>query len=235
MNSKLAGVRVPRQPRAGSGDRPPGQGRRLPGAGAAPRGLRGSAPGQAPRGLRGSSPGPAPRGLRGSSPGQAPRGFRGSSPGQAPRGFRGSSPGQVRSAQARPGAAVAAPRTPFILLILGLLGGGLVCLLVINTTLDASSFKISQLQQSNTTLAQQEQTLQREVSAAEAPAQIEQLAYQLGMRPVTELHFLDVGVGTRSGHHAGSSFPSRTAALGGSGSSRLKGTAGRRGRGGEAR
>jgi hypothetical protein len=69
------------------------------------------------------------------------------------------------------------------LLVLGLLGGGLVCLLVINTTLGASSFKISQLQQTATTLAQQEQTLQSEVSTLANPAQVERQAYQLGMRP----------------------------------------------------
>jgi hypothetical protein len=195
-------------------------------------------------GVRRSGRRPAGSGIR--VPGQSRGGFDGRpagryagrrpepSAGAAQRGFRGSSPEPVWPAQARPGGAAAAPRAPFVLLILGLLAGGLVCLLVINTTLDASSFRISQLQQSNTTLAQQEQTLQREVSAAEAPAQIEQLAFQLGMRPVTEMHFLDVGEGTRQGH-AGSPLPSRTTALGGGGSSRVKGTEGKRGRGGSGR
>ncbi len=39
---------------------------------------------------------------------------------------------------------VALPRMPFVLLVLVLLGGGLICLLVINTTLGATSFRISQ-------------------------------------------------------------------------------------------
>jgi hypothetical protein len=79
------------------------------------------------------------------------------------------------------------------MLVLGLLGGGLVCLLVINTTLGAASFKISQLQQTGTTLAQQEQTLQRQVSTLATPAQLERRAYQLGMRPQSQTQFLTVG------------------------------------------
>jgi hypothetical protein len=225
MDSKLAGIRR-------SGQRPAGVGIRVPGQS---RGGFGGLPAGQYAGRRTeSSAGTPQRGVRGSSPGAAQRGVRGSSPGAAQRGVRGSNPEPVWPAQARPGGAVAAPRAPFVLLILGLLAGGLVCLLVINTTLDASSFRISQLQQSNSTLAQQEQTLQREVSAAEAPAQIEQLAFQLGMRPVTEMHFLDVGEGTRQGH-AGSPLPSRTTALGGGGLSRVKGAEGKRGHGGSAR
>ncbi len=99
----------------------------------------------------------------------------------------------------RPGRAPTAPRTPFVLLVLGLLGGGLVCLLVINTTLGDASFKISQLQQTGTTLAQQEQTLQREVSTLAAPAQVERQAYQLGMRPQSRVCFLEVGKTARRG------------------------------------
>lgn len=116
--------------------------------------------------------------------------------------------------RAGPGRSAAAPRTPFVLLILGLLGGGLVCLLVINTTLGASSFKITELQQANANLAQQEQTLQREVSTAEAPAQIEQRAYYLGMRLVTQLHFLYLGSSTGSASHGRSAAAARAGASG---------------------
>ncbi len=100
--------------------------------------------------------------------------------------------------------ATTAPRTPFVLLVLGLLGGGLVCLLVINTTLGAASFKISQLQQTGTTLAQQEQTLQGEVSTLANPAQIEQQAYRLGMRQQSHMRPLIVGkaaAGRKAGGH----------------------------------
>ena len=81
---------------------------------------------------------------------------------------------------------------PFVLLVLGLLGGGLICLLVINTTLGATSFRVSQLQSSNTTLSQEEHQLQQQVYAEQNPAQIANRAYQLGMRPQSQLNFLNL-------------------------------------------
>ncbi len=88
-------------------------------------------------------------------------------------------------------------RTPFIVLLLGLLGGGLVCLLVINTTLAAASFRISDLQKENVQLAQQQQTLQQQVANEESPDTIEQQAYRLGMRPQSILNYLDLKTGRR--------------------------------------
>jgi hypothetical protein len=84
------------------------------------------------------------------------------------------------------------PRRPFAMLILALLGGGLVCLLIINTTLGAASFKISQLQDNGTALAQQEQSLQRQIADEKSPAQIERRAHQLGMRQPDQLNFVDL-------------------------------------------
>lgn len=79
-------------------------------------------------------------------------------------------------------AGTAKPRMRFALLVLVLLGGGLVCLLVINTTLGATSFRISQLQSSNADLQTQEQVLQQQIAAELSPALIARRAYQLGMR-----------------------------------------------------
>ncbi len=84
---------------------------------------------------------------------------------------------------------------PFVLLVLVLLGGGLICLLVINTTLGATSFRISQLQRTGTTLATQEQALQQQIAAAQSPAQIAQRAYQLGMRAQDNGNILDLRTG----------------------------------------
>jgi hypothetical protein len=81
---------------------------------------------------------------------------------------------------------------PFVLLVLALLGGGLICLLVVNTTLGAGMFRISQLQSQDTTLARQQQNLQGQIAGEEAPAQIARRAYQLGMRPEGQLNFLDL-------------------------------------------
>lgn len=85
---------------------------------------------------------------------------------------------------------------PFLLLVCGLLGGALVCALVISTTLAQGSFQISQLQQQNSVLARQRQALQAQVAQARSATVIEQRAYQLGMRPVSVVRFIDLRDGT---------------------------------------
>lgn len=92
----------------------------------------------------------------------------------------------------RPAAGAPLPRIPFVLLVLGLLGGGLICLLVVNTTLGATSFRISQLQSDNAKLSLQEQTLLGRVAHEQSPQGIEERAYQLGMRPQARGNILDL-------------------------------------------
>jgi hypothetical protein len=86
-------------------------------------------------------------------------------------------------------------RVPFFLLLCGLLGGALVCALVISTTLAEGSFRITRLQQANTALAKQRQLLQEQVAAAASAQVIQARARQLGMLPVGELRFLDLETG----------------------------------------
>jgi hypothetical protein len=81
---------------------------------------------------------------------------------------------------------------PFVLLVLVLLGGGLICLLVINTTLGATSFRISKLQSTGTSLATQEQALQQQIAAEQSPAEIAKRAYELGMRVQVTGNMLDL-------------------------------------------
>jgi hypothetical protein len=109
--------------------------------------------------------------------------------GTAPARPAGATP-RTAGAGARP-----ASRTPFILVVLGLLGGGLVCLLVINTTLAAGSFRISALQQGNAQASQRVEELQQQVATEESPASIEQRALQLGLRMQPVLNFLDLRTG----------------------------------------
>ena len=87
------------------------------------------------------------------------------------------------------------PRAPFILLLVGLLGGALVSLLVISTTLAEGSYQITSLQQQNANLAKQEQLLTEQVAQASSPAQIAQQAEELGMRPNPELQFINLKTG----------------------------------------
>jgi pyrroline-5-carboxylate reductase len=81
--------------------------------------------------------------------------------------------------------------------VLALLGCGLICLLVINTTLAAGSFQISNLQRDNTAAAQRVQELQQQVSTDESASSIEQRALRLGMRPQPTLNFVNLQTGRR--------------------------------------
>src|SRR5262249_4750404 len=90
-------------------------------------------------------------------------------------------------------------RTPFVFLLVGLLGGGLLCLLLINTILDTGSYQITQLQQQNVTLAQRTQTLQAQIAYEESPTVLAKQARQLGMREPGRLHFLDLRKGQIEG------------------------------------
>src|SRR5436305_958918 len=113
-------------------------------------------------------------------------------PGSGPRpGSRTAVP--PRPAAARPRAR--SSRTPFILLLVGLLGGALVSLLVISTTLAQGAFRITSLQEQNANLAREQQTLTNEVAQAGNPAVIAQKAEHLGMRPNPHLGFIDQKTG----------------------------------------
>ena len=113
--------------------------------------------------------------------------------GGRPAAFPARPPGAAR--QAGDGGRRAASRTPFILLVLGLLGSGLVCLLVINTTLAAASFRISNLQQGNVQASQRVEELQQQVAAKQSPVSIEQRALKLGLQVQPVLDFVDLRTG----------------------------------------
>jgi len=88
-----------------------------------------------------------------------------------------------------------AGRTSFVLLLLGLLAGGLVCLLVVNTTLAANSIEIARLQQEDAAGTQRLQELGQQVATAVSAAVIAQEARRLGMRPDPLLGFVNLRTG----------------------------------------
>ena len=145
-----------------------------------------------PRPARARPAGPRPARTR---PATAP-----SVPGRVasrPASYRPASP---RTAPARPGQRTAPEsRTRFVFLIVGLLGGGLLCLLMINTILAAGAFKITALQQGNVPLAQRVQTLQAQVAGEESPYQLAHRAAALGMVTQPRLHFLNLSTGRLQG------------------------------------
>jgi hypothetical protein len=149
-------------------------------------------------------PGRRPPGMPSGPPAAAPGRAAPQAPGTRPRRVTG--PAAPRTAPAAPrtrpavaaGAAAAVsgvPKTRFILLVIGLLAGGLVCLLVINTTLAAAQFRITALQKGNADLAQQQQELQQKVAEEKSATSLERRARALGMRPQARPNFLNLRTG----------------------------------------
>ncbi|MER6160182.1 hypothetical protein ABT147_32270 [Streptomyces sp. NPDC001868] len=84
-----------------------------------------------------------------------------------------------------------AARTPFVLLVVLLLGGGLIALLVLNSALSEGSFKLDDLQDDVKSYTDEEQALQRDVDAYSAPDALQRRARELGMVPGGDPAFLD--------------------------------------------
>jgi hypothetical protein len=104
-------------------------------------------------------------------------------------------PGTSGTARRAPRDAAGGHRMPFILLLCVLLGGSLVCTLLISTTLAAGSYRITNLQQSVDALARQRQTLKEQVAQAQSAQVIQQQAERLGMREQGQLRFLNLKTG----------------------------------------
>ena len=83
-----------------------------------------------------------------------------------------------------------APRMPFVLLVLGLLGGGLIGLLLLNSVAATDAFREHQLQEQTAALTTREQELSREVAAMEAPAALASRAQALGLVPAADPGYL---------------------------------------------
>ncbi|MFE2284940.1 hypothetical protein ACFXDJ_12300 [Streptomyces sp. NPDC059443] len=76
-----------------------------------------------------------------------------------------------------------AARTPFVLLVVALLGGGLISLLLLNSALNQGSFQLSKLKKETTALTDEEQALQRDVDGYSAPDALQRRAHELGLVP----------------------------------------------------
>ncbi|MFB7982085.1 hypothetical protein [Streptomyces vinaceus] len=83
----------------------------------------------------------------------------------------------------RAGSAGQAARTPFVLLVVALLAGGLISLLLLNSALNQGSFQLSKLKKETTALTDEEQALQRDVDGYSAPDALQRRAHELGLVP----------------------------------------------------
>ncbi|MFI1163829.1 septum formation initiator family protein [Streptomyces sp. NPDC020801] len=83
-----------------------------------------------------------------------------------------------------------AARTPFVLLVVLLLGGGLIGLLVLNSALSEGAFQLDDLQKDTKNLTDEEQALQRDIDSYSAPDALQRRAHELGMVPGGDPAFL---------------------------------------------
>ncbi|MET7509051.1 septum formation initiator family protein [Streptomyces albidoflavus] len=97
----------------------------------------------------------------------------------------------ARLARLLPAGPANAARTPFVLLVVVLLGGGLITLLVLNSALNEGSFTLSELKRENTELTDEQQELQRDVDAQARPDALRRRADTLGLVPGGIPVFLD--------------------------------------------
>jgi len=145
-----------------------------------------------PRGTRSAAARQAAR------PVQAPAAPRRTPPKPAtasePQAAAASAAGRPAQAPAAAGSR-AAQRMPFLLLVCGLLGGAMASALGITVTLSSGSFQINELQQQDNQLERTSLQLQDQVAAARSPVVIEKLAYNLGMRPVGLIRYLNLNNG----------------------------------------
>lgn len=97
----------------------------------------------------------------------------------------------ARLARLIPAGRARAARTPFVLLVVLLLGGGLLGLLVLNSALSEGSFELDDIQRKTKSLTDEEQALQRDIDAYSAPDALQRRARELGMVPGGDPAFLD--------------------------------------------
>ncbi|MFI5791911.1 septum formation initiator family protein [Streptomyces sp. NPDC051677] len=97
----------------------------------------------------------------------------------------------ARLARLFPAGPQQAARTPFVLLVVLLLGGGLIGLLVMNSALSEGSFRMDDLQKDTKSLTDEEQALQRDIDSYSAPDALQRRARELGMVPGGDPAFLN--------------------------------------------
>ncbi|MFE1169001.1 hypothetical protein [Nocardiopsis sp. NPDC058789] len=99
----------------------------------------------------------------------------------------------------RPDGSGPAPKIPFVLLILCLLGGALVALLVLRSVVAQEAYTITSLQSENREMSYVEQELEKSVAHLETSERIANDAEEMGMEQGDAPLFLDLDSGQISG------------------------------------
>lgn len=84
-------------------------------------------------------------------------------------------------------------RMPFLMVLAGLLGLGMVGLLLLNTTLQNQAFQASELKRTAAEMTYQQGELEAAVAEADSVSELSRRASQLGMRPHSEVAYVVVG------------------------------------------
>jgi cell division protein FtsL len=92
-----------------------------------------------------------------------------------------------------------ARRTPFVVVLLAIVGSGLVGLILISTAMQAQTFELAELTTQARELETRQEALQREVSELESPENLGPLAVQHGMVPSQAPVYLQLSDGTVRG------------------------------------
>jgi len=112
---------------------------------------------------------------------------------------------------------VAVPRAPFVIMLLVIVVAGVLGVLVINTKINENAFRLSDLQDQQTALDQQEQQLAQRLAGIESATSLAAAAKRLGLVPAGSSAFIELPNGRTLGVPApATGTPSVTA--GGSGS-----------------
>ncbi|MGL5823462.1 MAG: hypothetical protein ACRCYU_01155 [Nocardioides sp.] len=98
--------------------------------------------------------------------------------------------------------AVPTPRFPFVTLMSMIMVGGVVGLLLVNTSMQQASFVATALAREAQTLTDREQTLQIELEDLRDPQRLAEAARAQGMVPVSRPAFLSIRDGTVLGNPA---------------------------------
>ncbi|WP_405809826.1 septum formation initiator family protein [Streptomyces sp. NBC_01520] len=117
-----------------------------------------------------------------------------------------------RLARLMPSGPSTAARTPFVLLVVLLLAGGLISLLLLNSALNEGSFRLSKLKRETTELTDEQQALQRDVDSYSQPDALERRARRLGMVPGGNPAFLNPDGSVRGVPEQAAADPSPTPA-----------------------
>ncbi|MDT3441087.1 hypothetical protein [Pseudofrankia sp. BMG5.37] len=110
-----------------------------------------------------------------------------------PRATPVSGPTALARARAKAARSQRAPRAPFVILLLVLMGSGLVCLLLLNTSLSENAFQEHSLQTTSSALADEEEALAVQSDRLSAPGALAARAQALGMAPGDLPEYLPAG------------------------------------------